>query len=146
MYPSHLTGPHVRFLRNPLELLEVLRPVAGHPTDERGIRQPLGQQDVPMTNNEDAILQHAEIIVDAVALGQAMLDGDLQEARFRARLIATNADIAGLSDVGRAVGRVVDLLGRGSTAPRPGCGQAIEALSVAIDQASSLSPSCQPDS
>jgi hypothetical protein len=98
-------------------------------------RPPDGQQDVPMTNNEDTILQHAEIIVDAVALGQAMLKGDIQEARFRARLITTNADIAGLSDVGRAASRVVDLLGRGPTAPRPGYGQAIEALSVAIDRA-----------
>jgi len=88
-----------------------------------------------MTDNEDAILQHAEIIVEAVALSQAMLDGDVQEARFRARLITTNADIAGLSDVGRAASRVVHLLGRGSMAPRPGYGQAIEALSVAIDRA-----------
>lgn len=97
-----------------------------------------------MTNNEDAILQHAEIIVDAVALGQAMLDGDIQEARFRARLITTNADIARLSDVGRAASRVIDLLGRGSMEPRPGYGQAIEALSVAIDLASTLPQSRPP--
>jgi hypothetical protein len=90
------------------------------------------------TNDESAILQHAEIIVEAVALSQAMLDGDLQEARFRARLIATNADSAGSGDIGRAAGRVVDFLGRGSTAPRPGYGQAIEALSVAIDRAQML--------
>ncbi|MDR6643573.1 hypothetical protein J2X57_002794 [Luteibacter sp. 1214] len=85
-----------------------------------------------MSENEDAILRHAEIIIEAMALGQAMMAGDIQEARFRARLIATTADIAGLDDVGRAAGRVVDLLGRGSTAPTPGYGQAIEALSVAI--------------
>lgn len=69
------------------------------------------QKKAPMTNG-DAILQHAEIIVEAVALSQAMLDGDLQEARFRARLIATKADMAGLGAVGRAAGRVVDRLGR----------------------------------
>lgn len=99
-----------------------------------------------MTSNEDAVLHHAEIIVEAVALSQAMLDGDLQEARFRARLIATTADIAGLGVVGRAAARVVDLLGRGSMAPRPGYGQAIEALSVAIDRASTLPQSRPPDS
>jgi hypothetical protein len=85
-----------------------------------------------MPENEDFILHHTEIIVEAVALSQAMLDGDLQEARFRARLIATTADIGGLGDVGRAAGCVVELLGRGSMATRPGYGQAIEALSVAI--------------
>lgn len=88
--------------------------------------------------DEDAILQRAEIIIEAVALSLAMLDSNVQEARFRARVTATTADIAGLDDVSQAACRVVDFLGLGSTAPRPGYGQAIEALSVAIDRAQTL--------
>jgi hypothetical protein len=61
---------------------------------------------------------------------EGAVSGDVQEAGFRARLIATTADIAGLGDVGRAAGRMIDLLSRRSMAPRPGYGQAIETLSV----------------
>ena len=85
--------------------------------------------------DEAAILQHAEIIIEAVALSQAMLDRDIVEARFRARLVCTLATDAGLADVAGAAQTVVVLLGDGPDLPAAGYGEAIEALSVAIDEA-----------
>ena len=42
-------------------------------------------------NDEDAILIAAELILDAVALSEAMLACDFEEARFRARLVQSHS-------------------------------------------------------
>lgn len=85
--------------------------------------------------DEDAILQHAEIIIEAVALSRAMLDRDIIEARFRARLVRSLAAEAGLANVANAAQSVVVLLGDGPDSPAAGYGEVIKALSVAIDEA-----------
>jgi hypothetical protein len=88
--------------------------------------------------NETEILRHAEVTMEALALGQAMLDGDVGEARFRALQVLAKSRWAGLTDVTRAAEAVIDSLGHGPSLPTRGYGQAIEKLSRAIDQAQGL--------
>ncbi|SEV96492.1 hypothetical protein [Luteibacter sp. 329MFSha] len=88
--------------------------------------------------DEDVILQHAEIILEAVALSESMLDRDILEARFRARRVHSLAVAAGFPDVAHAALHVVDRLGDIAELPAHGCGEAIEALSIAIDRAQEL--------
>lgn len=88
--------------------------------------------------DEDAILQHAEIILEAVALSEAMLDKDIVEARFRAGRVHSLAVAAGFPEVADAALHVFDRLGGGAELPADGCGKAIDALSIAIDRAQEL--------
>lgn len=88
--------------------------------------------------DEDAILQHAEIILEAVALSEAILDRDIVEARFRARHVHALAVAAGFSDVAHAALHVMDRIGGGDELPAHRYEQAIDALSIAIDRAQGL--------
>lgn len=85
--------------------------------------------------DQDAIYALAEVILDAVALSQAMLDGDLTEARFRAQTIAQHPATLPYPALQGAATDVVEALGQPGEGPRPGYGQAIECLSRAIDEA-----------
>ncbi|HEY4293064.1 hypothetical protein [Luteibacter sp.] len=49
--------------------------------------------------NEQAILEVAGLLVDGVAVSEALLTGDLVEARFRARLVADGASLHGMPRV-----------------------------------------------
>jgi len=91
-----------------------------------------------MSEREDEILEHAGIILDAVALSQAVLDGDLAEARFRASLVACHAEDAGMDTVARAAAQVVDVLTPAKGLAAVGIGPAIERLSRAIDRAQEI--------
>lgn len=84
---------------------------------------------------DDAVLDAAELLVDAAALSEALLEGDLSEARFRARLIATRAPAAGYQEVHVAAVQVVDLLGLPGQRRQAGYAEAVMTLSVAIEQA-----------
>lgn len=42
-------------------------------------------------SNEHSILEVGGLLMEAAALSEALLEGDLQESRFRADLIAGNA-------------------------------------------------------
>ena len=88
-----------------------------------------------MPEGEDSVLQHAGIILDAVALSQAVLDGDLAEARFRASLVASHANEAGLAIVEKAAVNVMVILSPAKGLSAVGIGPAIERLSIAIDEA-----------
>lgn len=88
--------------------------------------------------DEDAILQHAEIILEAVALSEAMLERDIVEARFRASRVHSLAVAAGISEVAHAARHVVDRLGDEVAWPAHRCGKAIDKLSIAIDRAQDL--------
>lgn len=50
-----------------------------------------------MPSDESSILRLANIIQDAVVLGQALLDGDAAEARLRADRVLSRASDGGLS-------------------------------------------------
>lgn len=88
--------------------------------------------------DDDLILDTAELLVDAVALSQALLDGDLSEARFRARLIATKAPAIGFDEVHVAAVRVIDRLGTPGGQPLPGYAAAVMELSGKVEQAAAF--------
>lgn len=91
-----------------------------------------------MSQEEDQILKHAGIILDAVALSRAVLDEDFLEARFRAGLVACHAGMAGLVTVERAAEHVVNVLTPSEGLYAVGIGPAIERLSIAIDCAQEI--------
>jgi hypothetical protein len=85
--------------------------------------------------NEQAILEVAGLTADGVALSEALLGGDLTEARFRAHLIARRASAPHLCDVQEAAMHVVRLLGAPDKQPNKGYALAVMELSGALDQA-----------
>jgi hypothetical protein len=64
-----------------------------------------------MHQNEECTLIVAEVVRDAAGKGGAISAGDLDEARFRARLAATEPHIVGLLDVALAAVDLGELLG-----------------------------------
>lgn len=89
----------------------------------------------PLPRHESSILHLAGIIQHAVALSQAVLDGDVGEARVCADRVAVQARAGGLAGVALAALRVSDCLSRAGHATGHGCASAIEALSLEIDRA-----------
>jgi hypothetical protein len=85
--------------------------------------------------DEEAILEVAALIVDGVAVSEALLAGDIVEARFRAQMVANYANAHGMHAVQTAAVKVVRLLGDGSHPPLPGYAQAVLDLSEALDRA-----------
>jgi hypothetical protein len=71
---------------------------------------------------------------DGAALGEALVAGDLQEGRFRARLIAGTALSMNLTTVEAAAGVVVHCLGSGEQVPLPGYASAVLALSGVLQE------------
>jgi hypothetical protein len=92
-------------------------------------------QDVIVPNNEDTVLQTAEIILDAVTLSQAIAEGGLDDARFQARLVAIKAESAGWQEVAGAARRVTYELRTGSTRPLNRDTLAMDELFLAIERA-----------
>jgi uncharacterized Ntn-hydrolase superfamily protein len=84
--------------------------------------------------DEEAILEVAALIVDGVAVSEALLAGDVVEARFRAQMVAAHAHGHGMRGVQAAAVKVVRLLGDGSHPPLPGYAQAVLDLSEALDR------------
>ncbi|QWT20769.1 hypothetical protein KPL74_01875 [Bacillus sp. NP157] len=72
------------------------------------------------------------LLEDGAALGEALVAGDLQEGRFRARLIAGAALSLNLVTVRAAAGAVIHYLGAGDQLPLPGYAAAVLALSGAL--------------
>lgn len=85
--------------------------------------------------NENAVLMIAHISRDSVAMNEAALAGDFDEARFRAQLIRRKAESARLDHVMRAAARVSDRLGPIGSVPRSGYGGAMLAVATALDDA-----------
>jgi hypothetical protein len=88
--------------------------------------------------NEQAILEVAGLLVDGVAVSEALLVGDLVEARFRARLVADGASLHGMPRVEAKAFNVVRLLGDVNQRPLPGYAEAIVELSEELDRTIAL--------
>lgn len=88
-----------------------------------------------MPRNDTAIYALTEVILDAVALGQAMLDGDITEARFRATSIVSHTESRHQEGIRDAAIEVLEYLGAPGMSPKAGYGSAIDRLSQEIDKA-----------
>ena len=75
-----------------------------------------------MHAREDKILDVAALVREAADMNDAALASDLDEARFRAQLIAAKADAAGYVDLALAAAHLVVILGSLGTTPSPGYG------------------------
>jgi hypothetical protein len=85
--------------------------------------------------NEQAILEVAGLIVDGVAVSEALLAGDMEEARFRTRLVVGHARLHGMTEVQAAAVELVRLLGKTGNQPTAGYASAVVELSEALDRA-----------
>jgi hypothetical protein len=70
---------------------------------------------------------------EGTALGEALLDRDLTEVRFRAHRLQAMAGRLGFGPALTAAVRLVECLGPESTVPAPGYSDALFALSDAIE-------------
>jgi hypothetical protein len=75
-----------------------------------------------MDSREYSILDVADLVREAAAMGDAALALDLDEARFRAQLIAARAGEAGYVDLALAAARLVTTLAPVGTSPSSGYG------------------------
>lgn len=82
---------------------------------------------------EDHILDVAALVREAAAMGDAALASDLDEARFRAHLIAARADEAGYVDLALAAAHLVVVLGPPGTMPSPGYGAGMLRVASQLD-------------
>jgi len=98
-----------------------------------------------MPLNEAIVLDVAALVAEAVGLGDAVLANDLDEARFRARLIVAQAGASGYSVVAKAAADLVHLLGSSGSVPMPGYGAGILNLAEALDAIGVSSPSPDDD-
>lgn len=81
----------------------------------------------------DLVPNRARLALDASAVGSAILENDLEEARFRAHLIRSQALDLGLDDVAHAALMVVALLPPESRSAGRGIGRAMLRLCHALD-------------
>lgn len=87
-----------------------------------------------MDSRETYILDVAVLVREAAAMGDAALAMDLDEARFRAQLIAANADDAGYVDLALAAAHLVVIFGPVGTTPSPGYGTGILRVANELDR------------
>ncbi|MGN6479884.1 hypothetical protein [Luteibacter sp.] len=85
-----------------------------------------------MTDHE-TVLRIAQLNVEAMAMNDAALADDLDEARFRAHLIRTSAHEMGLTRVLEVAEDVIVLLRPVGTDPLPGYGHAMLRLAKALN-------------
>lgn len=88
-----------------------------------------------MPIDESSALRLASLIRETTALGQALLDTDAEEARFRAERVVSYASKDGLTGVVHAALQVMNCLGEAGHAVGEGCGQAFHNLSMALERA-----------
>lgn len=84
--------------------------------------------------DEELQLARAQMAMDALAIGRALLDGDADEARFRTHLVHGLATRQGFPNVAALADGVMRLLARSETTVVPGIGRALLALLGAIDR------------
>ena len=87
-----------------------------------------------MDSREHYILDVAVLVREAAAMGDAALASDLDEARFRAQLIAAKADDAGYVDLALAAAHLVVIFGPVGTTPSPGYGAGILRVANELDR------------
>lgn len=88
--------------------------------------------------DEQAVLEAAELLIEAVALSEALLDGDITEARFRAGQLVEKPAVATNPDLRASAGRVVSLLGPPGIHPLPGYADAVVDLTDRLEQAAAF--------
>lgn len=86
-----------------------------------------------MDSRENYVLDVALILRDAAAMNDAALACDLDEARFRAQLIAAKADDAGYVDLALAATHLVVILGPAGTTQSPGYGAGMLRVAEELD-------------
>lgn len=84
------------------------------------------------TVDTDIVLNRARLALDVSAVGHAILDGDMEEARFRAHLMRKQALDLGLDDVAHAALLVIVLLPPSARLPGRGIGRALLRLSHSL--------------
>jgi hypothetical protein len=87
-----------------------------------------------MDSRKNHILDVAALVQEAAAMGDAALALDLDEARFRAQLIAAKADEAGYVDLALAAAHLVVVLGPVGTTPSPGYGAGVLRVANELDE------------
>jgi hypothetical protein len=85
------------------------------------------------TVDRETVLTRNRLAQDASAIGRAMLEGDIEEARFRAYLLRSQAGELGLEDVEKAALLVVVMLPSDASPPKRGIGRAMLRLCDTLD-------------
>ena len=93
-----------------------------------------------MTSPEHADDRVADLMSDAADLGDAMLCGDIDEARFLTHRMSVKAMRAGLIEVAIAAERLATALGPVGTRPATGYGTQLLALADAMRRTGSVPP------
>lgn len=83
--------------------------------------------------DEQRVLAVAAIVADSVAMNEAFLSGDYDEARFRAQLMLVKADVAGLTEVALASAFAVERLGPVGSEPLDGVAVTFIRIANALD-------------
>jgi len=83
--------------------------------------------------NDSRLLATAQLILDGVAINEAVQAGDMDEARFRCHLISAHPDAGAFHATATAAAALGLMLGPAGTLPHPGYNSALRALSHAID-------------
>jgi hypothetical protein len=83
---------------------------------------------------EQSLVDMAAMSENSRAMSQALLDGDMEEARFRAKSVQAGARQSGDWDLERAATVVVRLLGSPGTVPDPACAAAVLTVSVRLGE------------
>ncbi|APG04827.1 hypothetical protein BJI69_13615 [Luteibacter rhizovicinus DSM 16549] len=76
-----------------------------------------------MTLQDDQTLFATDVAAEALAMNEAALQRDFDEARFRARMVVGKAYGEGCFGVAAMAARIVDALGEPGTTPRHGYGE-----------------------
>ncbi|HVI53739.1 MAG TPA: hypothetical protein VM621_01655 [Luteibacter sp.] len=85
------------------------------------------------TIDKETILSRSRLALDASAIGHAVMEGDMEEARFRAYLLRSQASELGLEDVEKAALMVVVMLPSDEGMPKRGIGRAMSRLCDTLD-------------
>jgi hypothetical protein len=86
-----------------------------------------------MDERTEIIMVAAELACNAAAMSEAAIAGDFDEARFRAQLIASVANSAGLRGVSMAAMVAIRQLGEYGMPPNNGYGAAILLLADRLE-------------
>lgn len=93
-----------------------------------------------MTSPEHADDRVADLMSDAADLGDAMLCGDIDEARFLTHRMSVKAMRAGLIEVAITAERLATALGPVGTTPATGYGTQLLALADAMRRTGGVPP------
>lgn len=85
------------------------------------------------TIDKETVVTRDRLAQDASAIGRAMIEGDMEEARFRAYLLRSQASELGLEEVEKAALMVVVMLPSDEGLPKRGIGRAMLRLRDILD-------------